>query len=347
MKTSIGIIPIFISHMGCKNDCVFCNQRKITGVTDVMSMSEVTDHIDGYLETMGFDRIEIAFYGGSFTGLDLNLQREYLEIAKRYRDSGRIHKIRLSTRPDYITVEVLELLKSYGVDMVELGCQSFHDDVLMKSRRGHDRTAIFRAVSMLKAYNLSFGIQLMYGLPGDHAVKFLESVEETISLKPDCVRIYPALVIKETELADLTLGGHYVPVRLEEAVAVVAEAYKRFTVNDIPVIRLGLQKTDLIELGADVIAGPFHPAFGALVMSFLFFDALSRFVEQYGHDGEMKVMVNKSQASFVSGQGKINLKRLSALYGDLKFNILSDESIPIHTIQIITENTTHSIDVMR
>lgn len=312
-----------------------------------MSMREVSDHIENYLETMRFDQIEIAFYGGSFTGLDLGLQRDYLEIAKFYKDRGKIHKIRLSTRPDYITVEVLEQLKSYDVDMVELGCQSFHDDVLQKSKRGHDRKAIFKAISMLKANNFKFGVQLMYGLPGDDADKFLESVDEAIALNPDCVRIYPTLVIKETELADLTLSEHYVPLQLEEAVTIVAEAYKRFVVNDIPVIRLGLQKTELIELGSDVVAGPFHPAFGALVMSFLFFDALSRFIEQHGHDGQMRVLVNKSQTSFVSGQGKINLERLSALYGDLKFCITSDESIPNHTMLIISENTTHFIDVMR
>lgn len=347
MKASIGIIPIFISHMGCKNDCVFCNQRKITGVTDVMSMMDVSTHIETYLETMHFDQIEIAFYGGSFTGLDLNLQKEYLQIAKKYRDCGRIHKIRLSTRPDYISVEVLELLKCYEVDMVELGCQSFHDDVLLKSKRGHDRTAIFTAISLLKAYDFKFGIQLMYGLPGDSETKFLESVDEAIKLRPNCVRIYPALVIKETELAELTLGEHYSPIPLDEAVAVVAKAYKRFTVNDIPVIRLGLQKTDLIDLGADIIAGPFHPAFGALVMSFLFFDALSNYLNQYGHHDELKVLVNKSQASFVSGQGKTNWIKLSEIYGELKFRIISDDSIPIHTIKIISKNTTHSIDVMR
>jgi histone acetyltransferase (RNA polymerase elongator complex component) len=333
--------------MGCKNDCVFCNQRKITGVTDVMSIPDVNAHIESYLETMHFDQIEIAFYGGSFTGLDMDLQRDYLKVAKRFKDKGRIHRIRLSTRPDYITEEILEQLKYYEVDMVELGCQSFHDDVLLKSKRGHNRKAIFSAISMLKAYDFNFGIQLMYGLPGDSESKFLESVDESIKLRPNCVRIYPALVIKETELAELALSEHYTPITLEDAVAVVAEAYKRFTVNDIPVIRLGLQKTDLIELGADVIAGPFHPAFGALVMSFLFFEALSNYFNQYGYEEELEVVVNKSQASFISGQGKINWIKLKEIYGELNFRIISDDSIPIHTIKIISKNTTHSINVMR
>lgn len=333
--------------MGCKNDCVFCNQRKITGVTDVMSMKDISAHVESYLETMSFDQIEIAFYGGSFTGLALNLQRDYLEVAKRFKDEGRVHKIRLSTRPDYITHEVLEQLKYYEVDMVELGCQSFQDDILLKSKRGHNRFAIFSAISLLKAYDFNFGIQLMYGLPGDSRTKFLESVDEAIKLRPNCVRIYPALVIKETELAEMTLSEHYTPIHLDDAVAVVAEAYKRFTINDIPVIRLGLQKTDLIELGADVIAGPFHPAFGALVMSFLFFDALSKYFEQYGYEDELKILVNKSQASFVSGQGKINWIKFSEIYGEMKYTIVSDNSIPIHTMRIISKNTTHSINVMR
>jgi histone acetyltransferase (RNA polymerase elongator complex component) len=231
--------------------------------------------------------------------------------------------------------------------MVELGCQSFHDDVLLKSKRGHNRKAIFSAISMLKAYDFNFGIHLMYGLPGDSESKFLESVDESIKLRPNCVRIYPALVIKETELAELALSEHYTPITLEDSVAVVAEAYKRFTVNDIPVIRLGLQKTDLIELGADVIAGPFHPAFGALVMSFLFFEALSNYFNQYGYEEELEVVVNKSQASFISGQGKINWIKLKEIYGELNFRIISDDSIPIHTIKIISKNTTHSINVMR
>lgn len=347
MKNSIGIIPIFISHLGCENDCVFCNQRKITGIVDIMSMSEIRTHIESYLQTMSYDQIEIAFYGGSFTGLNLNLQREYLEIAKHYRDEGRIHKVRLSTRPDYITEEILELLQSYKVDLVELGCQSFNDDVLMKSKRGHDRTAIFKAIELLKKYHFKFGIQLMYGLPGDQSGIFLESVNEAIILNPDCVRIYPALVIKETELAHLTREKCYFPIQLNDAVSVVAEAYRRFTINNIPVIRLGLQKTDLIDLGADVIAGPFHPAFGALVMSFLFFEALSKFIDQNGHDGVVTVKVNKSQSSFVSGQGKINLIQFNSLYGELKIRIIPDASIPLHTIQIISKNSTHFIDVMR
>ena len=312
-----------------------------------MSIPDVKAHIESYLETMCFDQIEIAFYGGSFTGLDMDLQRDYLEVAKRFRDQGRIHRIRLSTRPDYITEEILEQLKYYEVDMVELGCQSFHDDVLLKSKRGHDRKAIFSAISLLKANDFNFGIQLMYGLPGDSESKFLESVDESIKLRPTCVRIYPALVIKETELAELALGERYIPIILEDAVAVVAEAYKRFTVNDIPVIRLGLQKTDLIELGADVIAGPFHPAFGALVMSFLFFEALSNYFSEYGHEEELEVLVNKSQASFISGQGKINWFKLKEIYGELNLRIISDDSIPIHTIKIISKNTTHSINVMR
>jgi len=279
MKASIGIIPVFVSHMGCPNDCTFCNQRKINGVEDAILPEALPAFVATYLESMKRDQIELAFFGGSFTGIELSRQNAYLEQAADLKSRGLIHKIRLSTRPDYIDVETIERLKTYSVDLVELGCQSFDETVLEAVKRGHDVKAIHNAVSLLKTAGLSFGIQLMLGLPDDDFEKFKHSVEMTASLKPECVRLYPALVIRDTELETAYLEGHFIPMSLDKAVSWTAYALKVFHACDIKVIRMGLQRTDLIDFDSAVVAGPFHPAFGELVMSQLFYEAMAHIFE--------------------------------------------------------------------
>jgi len=297
MKNSVGIIPIFISHMGCPNDCVFCNQRKINGVTCVMQPEEIPGFAEKYISSLKRDQIELAFFGGSFTGIDLMLQEKYLFYAKKLKDEGKIHRIRLSTRPDYIHDAVIQLLKTYEVDLVELGCQSFDDDVLKFSKRGHDAAAIDRAIMLLKKQGIRFGIQLMLGLPGDDYDKFYNSLNKTIDLKPDCVRLYPALVIKDTELEVLYEKGLYAPLTLEEAVKWTAVAFKKLTQHEITVIRMGLQRTDLIDFDGAVIAGPFHPSFGEMVMTRLFYESIIRGLEQLiteANENEMDSRLDES-----------------------------------------------------
>ncbi|OJV64718.1 MAG: hypothetical protein BGO41_14045 [Clostridiales bacterium 38-18] len=317
MKNSVGIIPVFVSHMGCPNDCVFCNQRKINGVTEALRPSELYSYVDRYIETMRRDVIELAFFGGSFTGIDVKLQTEYLNVANQLKTTGKIHKIRLSTRPDYINKDTIERLLTYQVDLVELGCQSFDEEVLLSSKRGHDERSIYEAVEMLSKANISFGIQLMLGLPKDTEDKFKMSVRKTIDLKPECVRLYPTLVVGLTELAIHYTEKSYEPLSLDRAVAMCAWALAEFIGADIDVIRIGLQRTDLIDFDGDVIAGPFHPAFGELVWSKYYFDEIVKCIEKIsGARACIQVKVHPNSFSKLIGQRKRNLIDLKSRYGD-------------------------------
>jgi len=221
-----AIIPIFIPHRGCPNDCVFCNQRKITARTTAPTADEVKNTIDTWLTTLGeVPTVEIAFYGGSFTGLRLTEQSSYLAIAKEYKERGLIDKIHLSTRPDYIDRDILDNLKAYSVDTIELGVQSFDDEVLRKSNRGHTSASVYEAVSLIKEYGFEFGIQLMIGLPGDSLETCIYSAEETVKLKPSLTRLYPTIVIDDTELLEMYERGEYKPLSREEAVTRIWFAY--------------------------------------------------------------------------------------------------------------------------
>ena len=343
MKNKIAIIPIFISHRGCGNDCIFCNQRKITGFSQVPDTEKIKSIIESYLETIKADEIEIAFYGGSFTGISQKEQTAYLKTAFQYKQENAIKRIRLSTRPDYITPDVIERLKTYQVDLVELGCQSFNDSVLKASRRGHDSEQIISAVKMLKCAGIDVGIQLMAGLPQDNRNRFIESVEKAIELAPKTVRLYPALVIKDTEMEAQYNKGFYKPLELDVAIEWCADAYKLFEQNGIEVIRVGLQKTDLIDLGADVVAGPFHPAFGAHVMSKIFAQAIEPFVEA---NDSLEIHAHPGQLMYINGQNKGNQKRFLKLNSKSSIKIVANASLPINKIEIWDNKEMHSIDVM-
>lgn len=310
------IIPIFVSHMGCPNDCVFCNQRQITGVDVAPTNMSIVNQIESYLETIKADVIEIAFFGGSFTGIDAQIQETYLKIASQYKISGRVHNIRLSTRPDYIDDEILLRLKKYGVTTIELGVQSFDKNVLLASKRGHSVESIYKAVNLIKDYGFELGIQLMYGLPKDDFEKFFFSVEESIRLKADCIRLYPVLVIRNTALEHLYLTKQYTPVTLEDTIVAMAMAVKRYRAAEIPVIRLGLQRTDLIDEGKEVVAGPFHPALKELVYDRLFFEALKPHLQENTDTlsiQTLEIQVNPKQVTHILGHAKRNLKRCESL----------------------------------
>lgn len=268
MKTH-AIIPIFIPHLGCPNDCVFCNQKKITARTKPLDREHMTDMIERYLKTIngrGIETVEIAFFGGSFTGIPAEQQREYLSVAKEYKDRGLIKKIRLSTRPDYISEEILDGLKRYGADIIELGVQSFDEEVLRLSNRGHGREAVFAAAGLIKGHGFELGLQLMIGLPGDTREKSVQSAKEAANIGPSAARLYPTVIIRDTELYRMYLRGEYSPLTLEEAVGITKEMYRILTASGINVIRIGLKSTDLIRENGE-IAGGYHPAFRQLVES--------------------------------------------------------------------------------
>lgn len=260
-----AIIPIFIPHLGCPYDCVFCNQREITARTAAPDTRQVDDTIKQWLTTLQDAEVEIAFYGGSFTGIPMEMQSAYLDVAKRYKDRGIVTKLHLSTRPDFIDEEILENLKSHGVDVIELGAQSFDDRVLALSDRGHTADDTRRASRLIKSYGFQLGIQLMIGLPGDSRESCVMSAYEAVKLEPELARLYPTIVLDDTRLFQMYREGLYTPLTREEAVATTADMYRILDGAGIRIMRVGLKSTDIIGDGGAINGGTYHPAFRQLV----------------------------------------------------------------------------------
>lgn len=325
-------IPIFVPHRGCPFDCVFCNQKRITGKTNDVNADSVRETIREYLETLPSTkcRIETAFFGGSFTGIPLSEQCELLGAAKEFLDKGKINGIRLSTRPDYITEEILKNLKNYGVTTIELGVQSMDDEVLEKSGRGHKSVQVTEAVNLIKQYDFTLGLQMMTGLPGDTFEKSIATAKEIIRLKPDIVRIYPTLTIKDTYLEEMYLNGVYKPQTLEEAVELCKELVLMFEKEDITVIRLGLQSTDEICENGSVVAGPVHSAFGELVESSIYFDIISK---KMGNAKNAVIYVNPAEISKAVGNKRINILKFEEKNTHIK--IVGDSNLKKREVRCV------------
>lgn len=323
-------IPIFVPHMGCPNDCSFCNQKKITGCDTIVTKDDVKRQIEDALLTMpdSTDFIEIGFFGGSFTGIDKKTQSNFLEVAKSYKDKGLVQAIRLSTRPDYIDEEILKNLKSCGVTTIELGAQSMDDEVLALNRRGHKSSDTLRASRMIKDFGFGLGLQMMTGLYGDTEEKCKETLEKIISLRPDCVRIYPTLILSGTHLGKLYEKGEYKPQTLDEAVKLCADLKERLDNENIKIIRLGLMSSDNINPDSDVLAGPYHPSFGELVQSEIY---LRRILKEMDSDAE--ILVNEKDISAFLGNKKINVKKLSESGYNVKFIV--DNNVARSSFKII------------
>ncbi len=322
------IIPFFITHAGCPHQCVFCNQKNITGTNEPPEASSIHPSISRYLEARrDSEAVQVAFYGGSFTALPLAAQKEYLEAVRPFIDSGLVESIRLSTRPDGISTEVLALLKRCHVTTVELGVQSMDDDVLARSGRGHTSADTLAAFSLLRAQNFTVGLQLMPGLPGDTPETFQETVTQVVALKPDFVRIYPALVIKETPLAELYRTGKYAPLSLDDAVLLCHKAVVRFEQAGIEVIRVGLQPTAELERPGTVIAGPWHPAFRQLVDSSRFLEKMCALLSAGEQARTVTFFVNPADLSSAIGQKRRNIHSIRDRYG-MDAKIMANPAVP-------------------
>ncbi|MHB8843505.1 MAG: elongator complex protein 3 [Nitrospirota bacterium] len=322
------IIPFFIPHAGCTHQCVFCDQRNITGKQAPPAASSIPSTISRCLhERAGKGPAQVAFYGGSFTALPPSLQQAYLEPAQPFIASGAISGIRLSTRPDCINAEVLSLLERYHVRTIELGVQSMDDDVLRLSGRGHTAADTVRAVRLLREHGFLIGLQLMPGLPGDSTGIFQATVGQVIGLKPDFVRIYPALVIRDTPLAAMYNTGRYAPLALDAAVTLCREALDRFEEAGIEVIRIGLQATDELESPGTIVAGPFHPAFRQLVESSRFLIRMGRCLPPGNAPGSITFRVNPADLSPAIGQNRQNIHAIRERHG-LDATIVPDPAVP-------------------
>ncbi|SCG83479.1 radical SAM domain protein [Proteiniborus sp. DW1] len=341
------IIPIFVPHIGCPHDCIFCNQRKIAQSKANFDTHSIRDTIDTYLSTIPEtnEKLEIAFFGGSFTGIDMDIQRELLDIACDYKKRGLINRIRLSTRPDYIDGMRLDLLKQYNVDIIELGVQSMCPDVLQNSYRGHSDTDVANASKLIRKHGFILGLQMMTGLPGSDYEKEVFTAKQLINLKPSIVRIYPTLVIKETFLEKKYKEGTYIPLSLDEAIRICVDLLMLFNYNDINVIRIGLQPTDNIAENKDVIAGPFHPAFRQLVEGRIYREYLEiLFANIQKINKSIQVYINKKEISNFVGQRSSNLIYLEERYGIKKVKVMA-EDISKDYFFIVNEGIKHRVEV--
>ncbi len=308
-------IPIFVPHEGCPFDCAFCNQRRITGADTSMTARETKETIKEYLDTIPKSErtVEAAFFGGSFTGISEEKQIDLLEAAYEFVKSGEIDGIRLSTRPDYISEEILKRLKKYGVTTIEIGVQSMDDGVLTAAGRGHTRDTVISAVSLIRKYPFKLGLQMMTGLPCDSREKSIATAQQIIALKPDFVRIYPTLVLKDTYLEKMYQRGEYTPWSVDETVSVLKTIIPMFAENNIEVIRVALSVTEEISPNGALVAGPFHPAIRELAEGEIYFDKMCEVLDK---DKTKHIFyVNPAEISKAVGNGKRNIKRIYEKYG--------------------------------
>lgn len=299
-------ISVFVPHIGCPNMCSFCNQRHITGKVFAPRADDVRAAVETAARSPKYDpeTTEIAFFGGSFTAVNRNYMTELLKTASAFVEDGTVCGIRISTRPDAIDGEVLDLLKRYHVTAIELGAQSLDNRVLAMNNRGHTAEDVGRAAALIREYGFELGLQMMTGLYCDNDETALKTVRGIISMKPDTVRIYPTIVLKDTDLAALYADGIYQPQSLDCAVDLAAKMLLMFESAGIRVIRLGLHS---IENEA-YIAGPWHPAFSELCQSKIY---LEKARDVLGEKGEYILFVNKSSVSKMTGQKRENLTKLA------------------------------------
>jgi histone acetyltransferase (RNA polymerase elongator complex component) len=332
------VIPIFIPHAGCPHRCVFCDQTRTTRRPEALpSAAQVDETVTRFLNYRKDPAryTEISFYGGNFLGLPTQSICALLTYADHCRSKAQIQGIRFSTRPDTITPRRLALLTGYAVTTVELGVQSMNDHVLQRSRRGHSVSHIHRAVSLLKKTSYCWGLQMMVGLPGDTNESAMATGEKIASFKPDFVRIYPTLVLKGSRLAQWYRQGRYDPMTLKGAVALVKKLYALFAGKGIKVVRMGLQAAEGLQTGQDLVAGPFHPAFGELVLSALWLETILKHVKNNPLEGETVIIsLHPKLMSRVRGHHNKNLEPLCRKFELPHIHFSTDNDLPLDTVRI-------------
>lgn len=334
------IIPIFVPHLGCPNDCIFCNQKSISGDVKQVTKDEVKKIVEEYLSSFKEENAikEIAFFGGSFTGIDVSVQEELLSTAYEYVQNGQIDGIRISTRPDYIDKDILKRLKKYKVKTIELGVQSTNDYILKRAERGHTFNDVKKASKLIRFYGFKLGHQMMVGLPESTKLDELNTAKDLIKLKPKMVRIYPVLVIKNTKLQKEYEEGSYEPITINQAVERCKDLVYLFNKSKVEVIRIGLQNTDIISEPnsnmSDVVAGPFHPAFGQLVEDSIWYDSIVDKIKKVNVKvKKVEVRVNPQDENSVIGHKRENINKLKELY-EVEVKVTKDENIKIGKSEI-------------
>ena len=338
------IIPIFVPHLGCPNDC---NQKSISGQTKKMTVEEMKNIIEKHLKSFkgSNDNVykEIAFFGGSFTGIDVEEQNKLLEVAYEYIKDKKIDSIRISTRPDYIDKDTLKRLKKMGVKTIELGVQSTNDYILQKSKRGHTFEDVKKASKLIRFYGFTLGVQMMVGLPDSTGLDEVNTAKDLIKLKPKIVRIYPVLVIKGTQLEKDYKLGDYDPLSLTQAIMRCKEVATLFNENKIKIIRIGLQNTDEItdpnNENSEVVAGPYHPAFRQLIEGALWYDAITEKIKKFNTKvKQVEIRANPDDVNNIIGHKKENVLKLKSTY-DVDVMIKPDENIKNGKFEISIQKT--------
>ena len=332
------IIPVFITHAGCPHRCVFCNQVVIADQTNRLALAEIEAHIEQFLAYRQNNRsiTQISFYGGNFLGLPANVCQDLLALADRFVRAGHVDTIRFSTRPDTITPDRLNFIKAFHVATVELGVQSMHDQVLQAARRGHTSADTVGAVKHLKDAGLEGGLQRLIGLPGDTPATALASGQQIAGLAPDFVRIYPTLVLENSRLARWYQEGRYRPLDLEEAVDLTAQLYRLFTRQGIDVVRMGLQASKALDLDGQVLAGPYHPAFGHLVYARIFRDQIVTLLKTKEKLTlkALHISVHPRNLSRVQGLKNENLAYLQAQFKLEDIRVIPDRGVGLDDVKI-------------
>ncbi len=310
MKTHMNI-PIFIPHLGCPHDCAFCSQRSVTNVQAAPSPESVAFSVEAQLATRGTRQAEIAFFGGSFTGIPRPMQAAYLSAVQPFLKRGEAESIRISTRPDFIDRETVSFLKSYGVKTVELGAQSMSDKVLLATRRGHTAAETVKAASLIREGGLRLGLQMMTGLPASTAEDEAETARQFVALGAEDARIYPTVVFYDTALYTWLCQGTYTPPSMEETVERAAACLSILENGGVQVIRIGLQETE--TLGGRAAGGAYHPAMGELVRSRLWQNRLEAAVKKLAST-EITVFCEERLISPVVGQKRKNFTYIMEKY---------------------------------
>jgi radical SAM enzyme (TIGR01210 family) len=314
-------IPIFIPELACPFQCIYCNQKNISDQLTLPTFEQIRNTIETHLRTMDLQNsiIQIAFFGGNFTGIDISLQDKYLSIANEYVQKYKLNGIRLSTRPDYINEEILSLLKKYNVKAIELGAQSLDDEVLKKVGRGHTTKDVETASKLINDFGFELGLQMMIGLPGDTELASIKTAQKIIELKAKSTRIYPTLVIKDTSLEKLYHKGQYQPLSLHDAIQITKKIIPIFENNKIQILRVGLHPSEGLVTGKNLVAGPFHPSFKELVLTEIWYDKFTEHFKQDEKYKEIKIFVNPKEYNYAVGYRGKNKIYLSNLAKQVKF----------------------------
>lgn len=324
-------ISLFVPHMGCPHQCSFCNQKTISGSVKPLTPEDVRETLGKAVKDNNEPlNTEVAFFGGSFTAIPREYMISLLEAARPFIEEGFFSGVRISTRPDAIDDEVLDILKDYHIKAIELGAQSTDDEVLRLNKRGHTREDIFKASELIKSKGFSLGLQMMTGLLGDTDEKTLKTCEHIISIKPETVRIYPTVVLEGTELGAKYKTGDYTPQTLDSAVRICSKLLKKFHDNNIKVIRLGLHSGGNVEEG--FIAGAYHPAFGELCESAVYLGILKDELKKQKQEKAFTVYVKPSEISKMIGHKGFNKQTL--LNEGYSITVKGDEGLSKYEIKL-------------